>query len=85
MPQLAQREYRKAAALCDALGIDDSGRAAAALRFAIGNPDLSCIVIGLAEPSHLETALAAAAEGPLGDAALSALEALYATDFAAGD
>ena len=79
------REYRKAAALYDALGVEDADRAAVALRFAIGNPDLSCIVIGLAEPAHLETALAAAAQGPLDDEALSVLESLYATDFASAE
>jgi aryl-alcohol dehydrogenase-like predicted oxidoreductase len=51
------------------------------LRFALTNPDLACAIIGLAEPAHLEEALAGAQAGPLPQQALDALEQLYATDF----
>ena len=44
----------------------------------------SCAIIGLAEPAHLEQALAAQARGPLPQAALDALEAVYAADFRDG-
>lgn len=43
------------------------------------NPDVACAIIGMAEPSHLEEALAGAALGP--PAALNVLEKLYPTDF----
>jgi L-galactose dehydrogenase/L-glyceraldehyde 3-phosphate reductase len=53
-------------------------RAQTAIRFALANPDLACVVVGLAELSHLEEALAAAEMGPLPDEALAELDALYA-------
>jgi hypothetical protein len=39
-----------------------------------------CAIVGLAEPAHLEEALAGAALGPLPQPALDALERLYAAD-----
>jgi D-threo-aldose 1-dehydrogenase len=52
-----------------------------AIRFALANPDLSCVVIGLAELSHLEEALAAAEMGPLPDEALAELREVYQRGF----
>ena len=75
-------EERRARAVFAALGSAYGTRAQTALRFALTNPDLSCAVIGLAEPAHLEEALAGAALGALPPPALDALERLYATDFA---
>jgi aryl-alcohol dehydrogenase-like predicted oxidoreductase len=65
------------AALGDAYGT----RAQTALRFVLTNPDLACAIIGLAEPAHLEEALAGAEAGPLPREAVETLERLYATDF----
>jgi aryl-alcohol dehydrogenase-like predicted oxidoreductase len=65
-----------------ALGSGYGTRAQIALRFVLSNPELSCAVIGLAEPAHLEEALAGAALGALPQPALDALERLYAADFA---
>jgi aryl-alcohol dehydrogenase-like predicted oxidoreductase len=56
-------------------------RAQTALRYVLRNPDLACAIIGLAEPAHLEEALAGQALGPLPQAALDQLDKLYATDF----
>ena len=56
-------------------------RAQTALRYVLSNPDLACAIIGLAEPAHLEEALAGEALGPLPQAALDQLDKLYATDF----
>ena len=64
-----------------ALGGEHGTRAQAALRFVLANPDVSCAIIGLAEPAHLEEALAGEARGPLPRPALDALEAVYAADF----
>jgi D-threo-aldose 1-dehydrogenase len=76
-------EERRARAAFAALGNAYGTRAQAALRFVLANPDVSCAIIGMAEPAHLEEALAGAALGPLPQQALGALEAVYATDFGA--
>jgi len=74
-------EKRRAHAVLAALGAGYGSRAQAALRFSLANPDLACVVIGLAEPSHLEEAIAAEAMGPLPAAAIAKLEAAYAKGF----
>ena len=51
------------------------------LRFSLTHPDVSTVVIGLAELAHLEEALAAQAMGPLPDAAVQALEPVWASNF----
>jgi aryl-alcohol dehydrogenase-like predicted oxidoreductase len=53
-------------------------RAQTALRFVLTNPDVSCAIVGLAEPAHLEEALAGQALGALPQEAMAALERLYA-------
>jgi D-threo-aldose 1-dehydrogenase len=75
-------EARRAQAVIAALGETCGTRAQTALRYVLSNPDVACAIIGLAEPAHLEEALAGEAMGPLPAAALSALEKLYSNDFA---
>jgi D-threo-aldose 1-dehydrogenase len=53
-------------------------RAQTAIRFALANPDLSCVVVGFAEIGHIEEALAGAELGPLPEEALAALREVYA-------
>lgn len=74
-------EEARARAVFARLGERYGTRAQTALRFALANPDISGILIGLAELAHLEEALAAAAMGPLPEDALAELRELYATDF----
>jgi aryl-alcohol dehydrogenase-like predicted oxidoreductase len=74
-------EERRAQAVLAALGSTYGTRAQTALRFVLANPDVSCAIIGLAEPAHLEEALAGAEAGPLPRQALDTLERLYAVDF----
>lgn len=74
-------EGRRAQAVFATLGNSYGTRAQTALRFALTNPDLACAIIGLAEPAHLEEALAGAQAGPLPQPALDALERLYGADF----
>lgn len=73
-------EERRARAVSSALGSAYGTRGQTALRFVLANPDVSCAIIGLAEPAHLEEALAGAALGPLPKQALDTLEPLYAAD-----
>jgi D-threo-aldose 1-dehydrogenase len=74
-------EERRARAVFAALGDANGTRAQTALRFVLTNPDVSSAIIGLAEPAHLEEALAGAEAGALPRQALDALERLYPTDF----
>jgi L-galactose dehydrogenase/L-glyceraldehyde 3-phosphate reductase len=74
-------EAKRAQVALAALGTGHGTRAQTALRFSLANPDLACVVIGLAEPSHLEEAIAAEAVGPLPAQAIAKLEAVYARGF----
>ena len=74
-------ETRRAHAALAALGPGHGTRAQTALRFSLANPDLACVVIGLAEPSHLEEAIAAEAMGPLAASDIAKLEAVYTRGF----
>jgi len=72
-------EVRCAAAVRHALAYGTPAQAT--LRFALGNSALSSRVIGIASLANLDEALAAVAQGPLPDAAIAGLEALWASDF----
>lgn len=74
-------EARRAQAVFAAWGDAYGTRAQSALRFVLTNPDVACAIIGLAEPGHLEEALAGAALGPLPEEALDTLERRYESDF----
>jgi aryl-alcohol dehydrogenase-like predicted oxidoreductase len=74
-------EQRRAAAVFKALGSTYGTQAQTALRFALANPDLATVVVGLAELGHLEEALAAQAKGPLPAEAIARLEPVYARGF----
>jgi D-threo-aldose 1-dehydrogenase len=75
-------EQRRAGAALSALGTAHGTRAQTAIRFALANPDLACVVVGLAELPHLDEALAAQAMGPLPADAIARLEPVYARGFA---
>jgi D-threo-aldose 1-dehydrogenase len=75
-------ETKRAHAALAALGKECGTGAQAALRFSLANPDLACVVIGLAELSHLEDAIAAEAMGPLPPEVIARLEPVYARGFA---
>ena len=74
-------EERRARAVFAALGDAYGTRAQTAVRFVLADPDVSCAIIGLAEPAHLEEALAGAALGPLPEAALDAVNRVHAAGF----
>jgi len=78
--EIADEERRARQALA-ALGDGYGTRAAAALRFALTQPDLSCAVVGLAELDHLDQILNAAAAGPLPADAIARLQPLYDSDY----
>jgi aryl-alcohol dehydrogenase-like predicted oxidoreductase len=72
---------RRAAAVRTTLGHAYGTAAQTALRFVLGNRDLSTRVIGISALTHLDEALAALDHGPLPAGAVGRLEALWATDF----
>ena len=74
-------EARRVTAVFDLLGDVHGTRAQTGLRFSLAEPGISTVVIGLAEPSHLEEALAGAAAGPLPAAARDQVLALYRRDY----
>jgi len=74
-------EMRRAAAVRTTLGDLYGNPAQTALRFAVGNRDLSTCVIGISALAQLDEALAALDRGPLPVEAITKLEALWATDF----
>ena len=75
-------EQARAEKLFAAMTPDQGSRAQAAVRFGLAHPGISGVVIGLAELSHLEEALAAAAMGPLSDDVVAGLQPVWDGDFA---
>ncbi|HSA81302.1 MAG TPA: aldo/keto reductase [Geminicoccaceae bacterium] len=74
-------EEARARAVFDRIGERYGTRAQTAIRFALANPDISCVLVGMAELAHLEEALAAAEMGPLPDEALRELREVYRSNF----
>jgi D-threo-aldose 1-dehydrogenase len=70
-------EEERARAVWDVLGSTYGTGAQTALRFGLGCPTLSTIVVGIGETWHLEEALAAAEMGPLPRPAMADLEPLW--------
>jgi D-threo-aldose 1-dehydrogenase len=74
-------ELRCAAAIHKVLGEGYGTAAQTALRFVLGNRDITTRVIGIASLNDLNEALVAVEQGPLPTAAITRLEGLWATDF----
>ena len=77
---LAAEEVR-AERVFDVLGSAHGSRAQAALRFALAEPRIASVVLGLSEVAQLDEAIAAAALGGLGPNTVASLARLYANDF----
>lgn len=76
------REEARARAVLAGLGERHGSRAGTAIRFGLSPADVSTVVVGLAEPAHLEEAIAAATAGPLPLEALAELGELWAGPYA---
>ncbi len=74
-------EEKRAHAVFERLGDKYGSRAQTAIRFGLANPDIACVIFGLAELSHLEEALGAADLGTLPQEALDELNTLYVAEF----
>ena len=75
-------ESKRAAAVWQVLGEAYGTHAQAALRFGLGCDGLSTIVVGMAEPEHLELALAAEQAGALPPSVKSDLERVWSAEAA---
>jgi aryl-alcohol dehydrogenase-like predicted oxidoreductase len=75
--EVATEERRARTAFAE-LGDKYGTHAQTAIRFVLANPAISGAIIGLAELSHLQEALAGAEAGPLPSEALTKLDDLYA-------
>lgn len=71
-------EAEKAARIFAELGDAYGSRAQTAIRFALSENRLACIVFGLAELDHLEEAISAQAMGPLPEDAMQKINQIYA-------
>ena len=72
---------RCAAAIRQVLGDSHGTPAQTALRFVLGNRDITARVVGISEISQLEEALEAVARGPLPSSAIAKLDDLWANEF----
>lgn len=72
-----ESETEKAARIFSEIGNEYGSRAQTAIRFALSEERLACVIFGLAELDHLEEAISAQAMGPLPDAALHELNRIY--------
>ena len=74
-------EDRRAAAVLAALGNQYGTPAQTALRFVLANTDFACHVVGIADMTQLDEALAAVEMGPLPKEGIAKLETLWANNF----
>lgn len=72
-----ETEAAKARAVFDAIGARYGTRAQTAVRFALAEPRLACVVFGLAELDHLDQAIAAQRLGPLPAEVMAQIEDVY--------
>jgi len=72
-----ESEAKKAATVFDELGTEYGTRAQTAIRFALAQKKLACVIFGLAEIEHLEEAVAAQEMGPLPQEGLERLQEVY--------
>jgi len=74
-----ESETAKAKAIFDRIGTKYGSRAQTAIRFALAQQRLACVVFGLAELEHLDEALKGEEMGPLDAAALAEIQDVYAS------
>jgi L-galactose dehydrogenase/L-glyceraldehyde 3-phosphate reductase len=72
-----ESEAAKAKAIFQKIGTEYGTRSQTAIRFALSQSRLSCVIFGLAELEHLEEAIAAEELGPLPAEGLEKIQAVY--------
>lgn len=82
-PGAALEENQARTRALEFLRDDDASLAPAAIRFALSNPGISTVLVGISEIGHVDAAVSAQSLGPLPAAALTRIESARAKDFAA--
>jgi aryl-alcohol dehydrogenase-like predicted oxidoreductase len=72
-----ESETIKAGLVFEEIGTEYGTRAQTAIRFALAQKELSCVIFGLAELDHLEEAITAQIKGPMPQEGLERLRAVY--------
>jgi aryl-alcohol dehydrogenase-like predicted oxidoreductase len=72
-----ESETMKAKAVFGEVGINFETRAQTAIRFALAQKKLSCVIFGLAELDHLEEAITAQIKGPIPQEGIERLRMIY--------
>lgn len=72
-----ESEAIKARAVFEEIGTEYGTRAQAAIRFALAQKKLSCVIFGLAELDHLEEAITAQIKGPMPQEGIERLKTVY--------
>ena len=72
-----ESEAAKVKTIFQQIGDQFGTRAQTAIRFALAESRLSCVIFGLAELAHLEEALAAEEMGALPAAAIEQIQSIY--------
>jgi|TARA_B100001964_G_scaffold242784_1_gene318639 aryl-alcohol dehydrogenase-like predicted oxidoreductase len=80
-----ESEQRKAKAVFDSIGSDYGSRSQTAIRFALAEKKLACVIIGLAELAHLDEAVKAQEMGALPQDGLQRIRSVYARGIPGGD
>ena len=76
-----ERDIRRAELVATALRQEPGTPAQKAIRYALGRPGISGVLVGFSTPEQVDEAVAATAMPPLSEASLDRLEALYESDF----
>jgi D-threo-aldose 1-dehydrogenase len=77
-------EEKRARAVFDVLGSEFGTRGQTAIRHSLANPDIACVIVGLAELNHIDEAVQGFAAGPLPAAAVARLDDVYGANFGLG-
>jgi D-threo-aldose 1-dehydrogenase len=72
-----ESETMKAKAVFEEIGTNFGTRAQTAIRFALAQKKLSCVIFGLAELDHLEVAIAAQLKGPIPEEGILRIKSVY--------
>lgn len=76
-----ERDAKRASLVAADLENEPGSLPQKAIRFALGQPGISGVLVGFSNPGHVDDAVAATELPPLGPDAMTRLESLYASDF----
>ena len=74
-------DLQRAETVKAALGVDGKALTQAAIRFGLMNPDVSTVLVGFSNATHIDEAVACSGAGGLSEQQMAALRKLWETDF----